>query len=75
MELKLNIDRLRCITDEFKSIIQTGVYSSVKLVITESDIKITPLSDEVKIVLKRPDEVEFKQLWKISVPEIAEDGK
>lgn len=56
MELKLSMDRVRCIVDELKNIGESGKFESVELTITEFDLRIRPIAEEIKIVLKRIDE-------------------
>ena len=51
MELILSMDRMDCIAREFIRLQETGQFSSAKLTITETELKITPLAEQIKIVL------------------------
>lgn len=53
MEIIVTMDRLSCMADEFTKIVESGEFSSAKLVFTETELNIVPLAEKRKIVLIR----------------------
>ena len=53
MEIVLDMDRLDCIAREFIRICETNQFVSVRLELTDKELHITPLAEQIKIVLTK----------------------
>jgi len=53
-DIVLNIDRLSCIVSEMKRIIDSNEFSHVKINFTDTECKITPITETVKVVISSP---------------------
>lgn len=49
----LNMDRLSCIANEFLRIVDSKMYLSATIVLSDTELHITPISESIKIVIKK----------------------
>jgi hypothetical protein len=49
----ISIDRLECMAREMLRIVDSNAYSNVEIKLSDFDLKILPIADEIRIVLRR----------------------